>query len=714
MTLSPGARLGPYELVAFLGAGGMGEVWKARDTRLNRVVAIKRLIGQHTSRFEHEARAIAALNHPNICTLYDIGPDYLVMEYVDGTPLCGPMDAAQALQLARQLAHALEAAHQQGILHRDLKPGNVLVSHGSVKLLDFGLATMTDTDFDGTKTAESAIAGTVAYMSPEQAQGQSLDGRSDVFSLGVVLYELLSGKQAFPGHSSAQILVGLLRDEPPPLAAPESIARVVTRCLRKAPADRFQTMSEVRAALDECLAGPSDSRASIAVLPFSDMSPGKDNEYFSDGLAEEIINALTQVRGLKVIARTSAFAFKGQQTDIRRIAETLGVHHVLEGSVRKSGSRIRVTAQLIAATDGSHLWSERYDRELADVFAVQDDIAAAIATALTAQLSMGVRPSRQYTPTLPAYEAFLKARHHEWKVTPQALARSRAYFEQAIWADPQFAQAHNGLSLHYFNQAMFSLMPAHDAMPMVRSEAERALELDPSLPQAHAMLAVVASLYDYDWAESCRRFELARAAEPISPFVRNAYGLFHLMYSGHAAEAVEELRQAVHEDPLSVVMNYALAVCLLAAGRDEEGTAQLRQVLELDDALMLPVAVMAMRHAAHGNLPDAVAYAERAYALASWDPVIVGLFAGVVTRTGDRRRGLELVNELADGMAFGAPIGLAVYHLVSGEIDAAADWIEKAIDQRYPGIMFFVNLPIGQPLRDSVRWPALARLMHLP
>lgn len=419
MPLQPGTVLGPYEILSALGAGGMGEVWKTRDTRLNRVVAIKQLKGQHGARFEQEARAIAALNHPNICTLYDIGPDYLVMEYIDSTPLRGPMTAADAVRLAGQIASALEAAHRKGILHRDLKPADVLVSGDSVKLLDFGLAKLMADAPDVTLTSEGTVLGTVAYMSPEQARGQRLDERSDVFSLGAVLYEILSGQRAFPGGSAVEVLTAVLRDEPRALPVPEALGRIVMRCLQKSPPARFQSMADVKAALEHALAEEVDPRASIAVLPFADMSPDKDNEYFSDGLAEEIINALAQIQNLKVIARTSAFAFKGQNTDIRRIAETLGVAHVLEGSVRKAGNRIRVTAQLITAADGSHLWSERYDRELAGVFAVQDEIAAAIAGTLKTKLSAGPAPVRQYTPTLPAYEAYLKALHSQWKVTPE-------------------------------------------------------------------------------------------------------------------------------------------------------------------------------------------------------------------------------------------------------------------------------------------------------
>ncbi len=338
------------------------------------------------------------------------------MEYIDGEPLRGPMPVEDAVRLARQIASALESAHQRGVLHRDLKPANVLVSGGSAKRLDFGIATLrVGVDQEATRTSEGTVLGTVAYMSPEQAVGKRVDERSDIFSLGSVLYELISGERAFRGDSTAEVLSAVLRDEPRALAAPDAVARIVMRCLRKAPSERYQRMHDVCAALDHYAEPAKDRPPSIAVLPFADMSPGKDQDYFSDGLAEEIINALAQVPGLKVIARTSAFAFKGQNTDIRRIAEMLDVAHVLEGSVRKSGDRIRVTAQLITAADGSHLWSERYDRQLADVFAVQDEIAG---KALSTRLTIGVGTERQHTPTLEAYEAYLKGRHRLWTITP--------------------------------------------------------------------------------------------------------------------------------------------------------------------------------------------------------------------------------------------------------------------------------------------------------
>jgi serine/threonine protein kinase len=372
-----GRRIGPYELGALLGAGGMGEVYRARDTRLNRVVAIKVLPAGMSNdrdvreRFEREARAVATLNHPHICVLHDVGNqdglDFLVMEHLEGETLAarlakGPLATDQALQYAIQVASALDRAHRAGIIHRDLKPGNIMITEVGAKLLDFGLAKVADADVDVTRTMEGAVLGTAAYMSPEQAQGQPLDGRSDVFSFGAVLYEMASGHRAFGGHTTVQVLSSVLRDDPPALPASSPLCGIVRRCLAKEPSQRFQAMAEVERALQQAWVSPVKEAPSIAVLPFANMSADPENEFFSDGLAEEILNALTKIEGLHVAARSSSFSFKGKSADVGEIAQRLKVRHVLEGSVRKAGSRIRVTAQLVEASNGYQLWSERYDR----------------------------------------------------------------------------------------------------------------------------------------------------------------------------------------------------------------------------------------------------------------------------------------------------------------------------------------------------------------
>jgi serine/threonine-protein kinase len=734
LTLTRGTALGPYVIDVPIGAGGMGEVYRARDTRLGRDVAIKVLPSgfaadpDRTRRFEQEARAVASLNHPHICQIYDVAlrtpnatddaPSYLVLEYVAGTPLRGPLDANDTLRLALQIAGALEAAHRRGILHRDLKPANIMVTGGDggvdppmAKLLDFGLAKAPLIEGNETCTVEGSIAGTAAYMSPEQAQGKTLDARSDIFSFGAVLYERLSGAPPFKGDTSVDVLSAVIRDEPRALS-PSPLASIVKRCLEKDLSRRYQSVGELRAALEDVSRRAPDQQPSIAVLPFANLSADRENEYFSDGLAEEIINALTRIPGLKVTARTSAFAFRGKDQDVRLIAETLGVRTVLEGSVRRSGQRIRVTAQLINASDGYHLWSERFDRELADVFAVQDEISAAIAEALQVQLGGRGNTRKRYTPTLPCYEAYLKGVHEAGKLTAEGLARSRDWYEQAIALDPGFALAHSMFGFHFAQLANLGLMPAHEAMPLVRREAQTALEIDPSLPEGHAMLGLVAAIYDYDWEEAGRRFERAMSCDPVPTQVRRYYALYYLLPTGRFDEAVNECAIALREDPLDLLGRVRFSQCLQAAGRYDEAVAELHRVLELNENLWFTHLILGLYELQRGHLSEGMAHAEKTCSLAPWNPSGKGLMASALYLSGETTRAEEVLHKLRTGPAYGIALSIATYQMMRSELDAAADWAERVIEERHPAIFFFLRAHAG-PLTRSHRWPSLAKKLNL-
>jgi TolB-like protein/Tfp pilus assembly protein PilF len=729
MSLASGTRLGPYEILAPIGAGGMGEVYKATDTRLGRTVAVKMLASEFSERFEAEARAISAVNHPNICALYDIGTHeghgYLVLEFLEGRTLRGPLSADDTLRVAVQIAAALEAAHRKGITHRDLKPANIMLAEdGSVKLLDFGLAKLASGNSDVTRSIAGAVIGTAAYMAPEQAEGRPLDARSDIFSFGAVVYELITGRRAFPGDSMASVLTSVLRDDPGPLGtvAPPGLESILMRCLRKRAADRFQEMRDVRIAL-EALRTPTQpvpvqapAEASIAVLPFANLSADKENEYFSDGLADEIINALTHVRGLKVTARTSAFAFRGENQDIRKIADTLNVRTILEGSVRRAGSRIRVTAQLINASDGYHLWSERYDGEMADVFAVQDEIAGAIAGALKLRLSPETTENRRHTPSLPAFEALLKGRHYEFDGTREGLERSKEYFENAIVLDPEYALAHAALASYFWSLAFNGLRPAHDVMGLARAEALKALDLDSTLPEALAALGVGSAAYDYDWKESERWFKLAMEGNAAPASVRWCYAFYHLLPYGRLGEAVKELERALEEDPLNMGMRIALVNGLHAAGWDDRAIVEAGKILAIDKSRWNVYLALGRIYAFRGQLAEALAAAEKAYHLAPWNVRVIALFAGVLIQSGDRARAGKLVAKLREesGDAYGVPMALAVFHAMCGETDAAADWIERAIAERDPSVVGYLRTPLMRILQSSPRWPALAKQMNLP
>jgi serine/threonine-protein kinase len=722
MTLEVGTRLGPYEILSCLGTGGMGEVWKARDTRLGRVVAIKRLTAQHSERFAREARAIAALNHPHICQIYDVGTDYLVLEYVEGRTLRGPLPVKECVRLALQIASALTAAHRHGILHRDLKPANVIVTAGgspdqpAAKLLDFGLAKVMTTDADASRTVDGTVEGTVvgtaAYMSPEQAEGKPLDARSDIFSFGAVLYEMLSGTRAFAGDTFAQVVSAVLRDDPPPLRqCPFALDRLVRRCLSKDPAHRFQTMPEVNAFLETVSARPDDDQPSVAVLPFANMSGDKDQEYFSDGLAEEIITALTHVPGLKVTARTSAFAFRGKEQDITKIAEALRVRTVLEGSVRRAGNRIRVTAQLINAEDGYHLWTERYDREMADAFAIQDEIAQAIAGALQVKL-VGTPADRQYTPKFPAYEALLQGRYHLFKISPQSWTRAREYFERAIALDPAYAEAHAYLALGYFFMGMNGILPLREVAHLVRAGAQKALDLKPSEAGPRFILGGIAAAYDYDWKAAAEHFDAALAATPVVPNARWAYASFYLNTFGRFHDAAATMQIEVEQDPLNAPSRAILANHLLHAGMYAEAMAEAQKAVELDQNHWLGYTEVAEIFIATGQFAEAVTAGEHAYRVAPWHSMPTGVLAAALVRVGESDRAQSLIRQMGD-----RPIpvwGRILFHLLCSEVDAAADWYERAIEERDPFAVVFASVPYGKALRESPRWPKLATMMNLP
>ena len=464
MTLASGSRLGPYEIVSQLGAGGMGVVYQARDPRLDRSVAIKLLPPDLTrdetakQRFLQEAKAASALDHPNICNIHEInetddGQLYLVMAHYEGETLKeriarGPLPLNDAIDIATQVGEGLAKAHAAGIVHRDIKPANLMVTaDGTVKILDFGLAKLAGSEG---VTQTGTTVGTVAYMSPEQARGQEVDHRTDIWSLGVVLYEMLAGTPPFAGENLLSLSNEIMDGEPSLLSGSSSAAQtVVGQALRKDKAKRYQSLADLLSDLRKLQSSPTVTPAqpdvpSIAVLPFDDMSPGRDQAYFCEGMAEEIINALTGLEGLRVAARTSSSQCKRQDLKVAQIGRELDVGTVLEGSVRKAGNRLRITAQLINVSDGFHLWSERYDRDMDDVFAVQDEIARTVATKLEVKLLGRADAPLVTKPTdnLDAYNLWLKGRHYAMRFSGEATEKALECFTRALALEPTYAQAH--------------------------------------------------------------------------------------------------------------------------------------------------------------------------------------------------------------------------------------------------------------------------------
>jgi eukaryotic-like serine/threonine-protein kinase len=693
MPLATGTRLGPYEIAELIGHGGMGEVYRARDTRLGREVAVKVSAERFNDRFEREARAIAALSHPNICTLFDVGDHYLVMELIEGQTPKGPLPPETVLNYARQIAEALEAAHEKGIIHRDLKPGNILVTKGVVKLLDFGLAKVTQTpgalDETVTETRAGTILGSAAYMSPEQVEGKLVDGRSDIFSFGVVLYELISGRRPFNGETAIFTMAAILCEEPRPLDAPEQLSQIVMRCLRKTPADRWQAIRELKAALRRILPGSHETQPSVAVLPFADMTSGQDNEYFGDGLAEEIINALTRIPNLKVIARTSAFAFKGKQEDIRKIAGILGVANILEGSVRRAGNRVRIAAQLIAAGDGSHLWSERYDREMSDVFAIQDEISLAIADALKAKL--GPRTGARPTANVEAFQAYLEGNHYLAEMTPAGMLRSLEFYRRSIRLDANYAAPWAAMGERAIYQAVYMGMRPSEVIPAGLAAASRVLELNPEAAEAYYVRGTIRAFYEWNWSAAGEDF--ARAIE-LNP----AFALGHLGKSQYLIsqrrdeEAIAEIRHALELDPLNIltrrieiyVLNVTgdaeLAVDRARAlvnlyggswvswamagraftqdGLHDEAAGALQKGLELSPGSVTLLAWLGLVRGRQGRFADAARLRAEIEGLAAQQYVPFWLRAAASEGCGDMEQSYGLLDRALDERELNAPIWL--------------------------------------------------------
>jgi eukaryotic-like serine/threonine-protein kinase len=725
MNLSPGGKLGPYEIIGLIGSGGMGEVWKARDTRLGRIVAIKKVKEQHSDRFKQESRSIAALNNSYICQIFDVGPDYLVLEYVDGKPLSCPLPEREAVKLGIQIAAALEAAHKKGIIHRDLKPANIMVTdEGSVKLLDFGLAKLYEqnglnsniqtTEFPPTQAG--AVLGTIAYMSPEQAQGQPADTRSDIFAFGLVLYEMFSGRRAFSGESPNSTVAALLRDEPPPLKVSSSLQDVVFRCLAKQPSARYQTISEVKTALEQVsremeFKSSAEPQPSIAVLPFINMSGDKEQEYFSDGLAEEIINALAQIPGLKVIARTSAFAFRGREQDIRKIAGTLGVRTILEGSVRKSGNRVRITAQLIDAADGSHLWSERYDREMADIFAIQDDISQMIADKLRVGLSMGRQQARREMENVEAYNLYLNGRYHFLKMTPEGLAKSKEYYERALALDPNYAAAWFGLADFYQIMGLLGLMPPRSANEGCRKAALKALDLDETLPEAHAVSAVVRTR-EFDWKGADLEFRRALDLNPRSAVVLTLYSTSYLCPLRRLDEAIAVLKRALETDPISALMHSNVGHAYLLNGQYDQAFGLFQHALELDPNYPVTHVYLARTYLAAGNFDDAIRSLERAAHLFRGTPLYLGISGYIYAKSGnisEAKKILRDLDELAQKV-YVSPGIIGLVYLGLGEDEKGFDLCEKAVLEGDPATGFGISL--FDPLRSHPHFKELVRKMN--
>jgi serine/threonine-protein kinase len=760
MPLPAGTFLGPYEVQSFLASGGMGEVYRGRDTRLFREVALKILPKSYATdadrlrRFEQEARAVSALNHPNILVIYDIGTQdglpYLVTEILDGETLRSlqqqrALSVGTAVNYAVQIASGIAAAHEKMIVHRDLKPENIFITRsGVIKILDFGLAKLTQRSDQGSgshlstspKTSPGAILGTFGYMSPEQTRGQELDPRSDIFSFGAILYEMISGARAFPGNSSAEVISAILRDHPDTSEISRKVSpelmRLLLHCLEKDPLERFQSSRDLSFSLrvieanlysssgvqktgDLLARVEKQKQASIAVLPFADMSPQKDQEHFCDGITEELISALTKLQGVRVASRTSAFQFKSHQGDIRKIGEQLNVNTILDGSVRKSGNRVRITAELISVSDGYHLWSEKYDRELEDIFDIQEEIARMIVDTLKIRL-VG-KPSealvQHYTRDMEAYNFYLQGRHYWTQRTKDGMQKAIEYFQLAIEKDPNYALAYSGLADSNSILGFYAFSPPDEAHIAAKTAAHRALEIDPLLAEGHSSLGAAIAYFQFDWIEAEKLF---RKATELNP----RYGLGHCWYSGFLSifgdfeNAAAQIKLAQEIDPLSPLFSSFVAFNFYNQRQYDQAIYHCQKALEIDPNFALALWYSGLSHMKKKMHEQSIEILERVVSVSHRATYFVSYLALAYGEAGNMEEAQKLLAELIERSKneYVAPEHLARIYMALKQTDRVFEEFDRAAAAKNV-LLYLRSSPEFDSIRPDPRFGALLQRLGL-
>jgi serine/threonine-protein kinase len=734
---------GRYEILGELGEGATAIVFLARELKFGREVAIKSLrpeigVDVGAERFLREIQLVAALQHPHILPVYDSGAAGHILWYamprVEGESLRKRLDRERQLSLeetlhvTRGVAAALDFAHRRGVIHRDIKPENVMLHAGEAMVADFGVA-MAATG-PQRLTQAGLMVGTPTYMSPEQGAGDPmLDGRSDQYALATLVYEMLAGQPPFNEPTAMATIAARLTDPVPPLTlmrdglAPE-IEWAVLKALSVTPADRFATVADFDKALADGAAAPARRASatqppgpSIAVLPFTNQSPDPENEYFSDGMTDEIITALTKVRSLRVAARTSAFAFKGKQENVRTIGRLLNVANVLEGSVRRAGSRLRVSAQLVSAADGYELWSERFDRTLDDVFAMQDEIAKAIVDALKVKLlgSESHALGERGTDDTEAWELFQMGRFHWNKRTEAGLRRAIGYFERAIGKDPGYALAMAGLADCFAILGEYGLMPPSEAMPQAKENAARALILNPGLAEAHTTLGLVRAVYEWNWPGAEAAFRQALELAPRYATARQWYAVNYLVPNDRSDEALLEIERARRLDPLSLPICTTAGVIRYFAGRYDEAVEEYRRALDMDPGFAVSHFFMGQTLSQTGDLRGAVAALSRAVELSGGDSEMMAALAYAYARSGDAAGATALLDQLMarSRERYLSPVLLAEVHAGLGNPDQALAELERGAELRSSDLHWLGVDPVFAGLRGERRFAAVMKRLGL-
>jgi serine/threonine protein kinase/Tfp pilus assembly protein PilF len=747
----------------------MGEVYLAQDTKLDRKVALKILPADLAAnqdrmrRFVQEAKAAAALNHPNIAHIYEIGEseglNFIAMEFVDGQTFHAQIHSAKSelkilLKHLFQVADGLAKAHASGIVHRDLKPDNIMITpDGHAKILDFGLAKLLEAKPDSAaEVGEAATAvmpvqhstpgvvmGTVGYMSPEQAQAKPVDQRSDIFSFGCLLYEAATGRKPFAGDSVIDTLHKIIYEPAPAItdfnpAASSELQRVIRKCLAKKPEKRYQTIRDTANDLEDLLeemrgarnlersVAPStyprstsgtdehpkstvENHNSVAVLPFTNMSADEENEYFCDGLAEELLNALSKIDDLKVAARTSAFSFKGKNVNVSEIGEKLGVTNVLEGSVRKSGNRLRISVQLVNASDGFQLWSERYDREMQDIFELQDEITLSVTDALKVRLLGKDRDVvlKRYTDDPEAYELFLKGRYHYYKYSAEGWRRAIEFFEKAIEKEPNYAPAYAGMNSSWGFLWFLGFLPAEQAVPLMKAAAMKALEIDENLAEAHLSQAMISFFYDWEWQKAEQEFKRAIALDPHNADALSFYSMF-LGFEERFDEAIDQGGRAVAADPLSTLINMNVGWTYFSAGLFDKTLDQVGKMIEVEPDFYGSYWLRGAIYLSEGEYDNAVNELKKAVSLGGRQIVMADLGGayGLAGRNDEAKAILGQLLEMRQREYVPAICMARIYSRV-GEADQAIDWLEKAFDEKNGEMVFLKGEIDGAAQDDSLK-----------